>query len=99
MNTNEENRYALAKKEILDFLHKLKIPKEKYNLTEQPPFGGMDRFTVFLSNGVDGISIMKVVEHKFRYSRFDDKEYYINEGTIIYFWVRKIRGVNWDDYR
>ena len=94
MNTNEENRYALAKKEILDFLHKLKIPKEKYNLTEQPPFGGMDRFTVFFSDGVDGISIMKVVEHKFRYSRFDDKEYYINEGTIIYFWVRKIRGVN-----
>ena len=88
---NREERYKLAKKEVLDFLYKLNIPKEKHSLTEQPPFGKIDRFNVFFT---DDINIKDVSEHNFRYSRIDDKEHYINAGTIVYFVVRKIRKAN-----
>ena len=84
MNTE---RYNLAKKEVLDFFDKLKIPEEKYDLTEQPPRGKSESFTVSFTVEVD---IKDILTHNFRYSRIEDREYYMT-GTIVYFAVRKNR--------
>lgn len=90
MSEDKGSRYSLAKNEVLDFLDKLKMPDEKYDLTGQPPFGEIERFTITFSGVVNNIN--DILKHNFRYSRVEYKEYFL-QGTIVYFVVRKIRKV------